>query len=288
MTGDCLLPLRQNIVYWLEREGTHIDMENPLKAALARGETRIGTWLSLCSPLAARYLARTGFPWLNVDLEHSPANWETAALMFAQIADAGAVPLARIPSNSHENIKRVLDNGAMGIVVPMVKTAEEAEAAVAATRYHPGGDRSVGGSLHSFNFGVSPAEYFAEASEQIFVAVQTEHITSVENAEAICSVPGVDAIFVGPNDLLQSMGKTPAMESDDPTFVDALNHLRVTAEKHGVAPGLHTLTTEQVKRRAKEGWRFLALGSDVSLMVGAARAKLQELGIGGGREGARY
>lgn len=263
-------------------------MENPLKAALRRGETQVGTWLSLCSPLAARFLARTGFPWLTVDVEHSPVNWETAALMFAQIADAGAVPLVRVPSNTHENIKRALDNGAMGIVVPMVKTAEEAEAAVAATRYPPAGDRSVGGSLHCLNFRVSPPEYYAHASDHIFVAVQTEHITAVENADAICSVSGLDAIFVGPNDLLQSMGKTPAMESDDPEFVDALRHLRETAVKHGVSPGMHTLTTEQIQRRSQEGWRFLALGSDAALMLGAAKEKLGELGIERRGEGARY
>jgi len=263
-------------------------MENPLKAALLRGEPRIGTWLTLASPFVARFLSRTGFHWITVDIEHSPVNWETAALMFAQIADAGCVPLARVPSNTHENIKRVLDNGAMGIVVPMVNTAEEAAAAVAATRYCPRGDRSVGGSLHCLNYKVDAASYYAGASDHIFVAVQTEHVDAVENAEAICSVPGVDAIFVGPNDLLCSMGKTPAMESDAPEFVDALRHLRETATKHGVAAGIHTLTTEQVERRLAEGWRFLALGSDLSLLVGSAKKALRELGLGGDGGAARY
>lgn len=263
-------------------------MKNSLKAALKAGEAQVGSWLTLCSPFSARFMARAGFKWLTVDIEHTPINWETAAWMFATIADAGCVPLARIPSNSHENIKRVLDNGAYGIVVPMVKTAEEAAAAVAATRYHPVGSRSVGGSLHCLNFGVSPAEYYAEASSEIFVAVQTEHIDSVKNAEEICSVDGLDAIFVGPNDLLQSMGKTPAMEVDDPEFIDALRHLRQTAARHGVAPGIHTVTPEQVRRRLSEGWRFLALGSDLSLLINGAKNALREAGLEGGSEGARY
>lgn len=261
---------------------------NQLKAALARGETQIGTWLSLASPFAARYLARLPFPWITVDVEHSPVNWESAALMFGAVADGGGVPLARVPSNSHENIKRALDNGAFGIVVPMVNTREEAEAAVAATRYHPEGNRSVGGTLHAVNFGGSPAEYYARANREIFVAVQTEHVRSVENAEAICSVKGLDAIFVGPNDLLQSMGKTPAMESPDREFVDALRHLRETAVKHGVAPGIHVATVEQAKRRAAEGWRFIALGSDLAFLLGAAGAAARELGLGESRETARY
>jgi 4-hydroxy-2-oxoheptanedioate aldolase len=118
--------------------------------------------------------------------------------------------------------------------------------------------------------------------------VQTEHVTAVENAEAICSVPGVDAIFVGPNDLLQSMGKTPAIESSDSEFVSALRHLRECAVRHGVAPGLHTLTVEQAKRRREEGWRFIALGSDLQLLMSAANAAVKDLGLGSGPSAARY
>jgi 4-hydroxy-2-oxoheptanedioate aldolase len=263
-------------------------MKNPLKAALKAGEAQVGSWLGLSSPFATRYLSQVGFKWLTVDIEHSSVNWETAAQMFWTIAQAGCVPLARVPSNSHENIKRVLDNGAMGIVVPMVKTAEEAKRAVEATRYHPKGDRSVGGGLHNLNFGVTAAEYFAHASDEIFVAVQTEHVDSVENAEEICSVDGVDAIFVGPNDLLQSMGKTPGMESPDPEFVDAMNHLRETATKHGVAPGLHTLTAEQCSRRLGEGWKFIALASDVAFMMNGAKSTLKDVGIESDGSGVRY
>lgn len=261
---------------------------NTVKAALKRGESQVGTWLTLGSPFATRYIARLGFPWLTVDVEHSPVNWETAALMFGTIADSGCVPLARVPSGSHENIKRALDNGAFGIVVPMVNTRAEAEAVVAATRYSPIGNRSVGGSLHCLGYDMSPAEYYARANDETLVVLQTEHIRSVENADAICSVPGVDAIFVGPNDLLQSMGKTPAMESNDPDYVAAIRHLRDTAIRHGVAPGMHTFTTEAVRRRLAEGWRFLAIGSDLSFLLGAAQAARTELGAGSAKEAARY
>ncbi len=261
---------------------------NQVKAALARGESQVGTWLSTCSPIVARFMARSGFPWLTVDIEHSPVNWETAALMFAQIADAGCTPLARVPCNSHDHIKRVLDNGAQGIVVPMVNSREEAEHAVAATRYHPHGNRSVGGSLHCLNYGAAPADYYARASEEIFVAVQTEHVKAVENADEICSTPGVDAIFIGPNDLLQSMGRTPAMESDSQEFCDALETLRTAAERHGVAPGLHTGSVEAVQRRVAEGWRFIALGSDLFFLNRGAKAAVNELGLAADSETARY
>src|SRR5580658_7633198 len=126
---------------------------NPVKAALAEGRAQVGTWLSLASPIAARYMARTGFHWLTLDIEHSPVNWETASLIFGSIADAGGVPLARVPFTSLENVKRCLDAGAFGIVFPMCNSVEEAELAVASCKYPPEGRRSVGGGLHSLNFG---------------------------------------------------------------------------------------------------------------------------------------
>src|SRR5208282_4607111 len=118
---------------------------NPVKRALKAGQPSVGTWLSLGSIAAARFMARAGFSWLTVDIEHSLVDWETATHMFASIAEAGCVPLARVPSNRHDHIKRVLDNGAMGVVVPMVNSRKEAEEAVAACLYPPVGNRSVGG-----------------------------------------------------------------------------------------------------------------------------------------------
>src|SRR2546429_6246151 len=131
---------------------------NPVKRALREGKIAVGTWLSLGSITAARFMAHAGFAWLTVDIEHSLVDWETATHMFATIADAGCIALARVPSNRHDHIKRVLDNGAHGVVVPMVNSREEAEAAVTAMMYPPVGNRSVGGSDHAFNFGATSVE----------------------------------------------------------------------------------------------------------------------------------
>jgi 4-hydroxy-2-oxoheptanedioate aldolase len=262
---------------------------NTVKAALRAGQTQIGTWLSLPSPLAARYMARTGFHWLNLDMEHSPVDWETAAVIFGSIADAGGIPLVRVPINSYENVKRALDSGAYGLVFPMCNSAEEAEAAVAACRYPPQGRRSVGGGLHAINFGCSAAEYYRRANDEILVMVQIEHVKGVENCEAICKVEGVDGVFVGPNDLLASMHKTPAMETDDPQFVEALRHIRTTAERCGVAPGLHVADAEAARRRAAEGWRFIAISSELGFMQRAAQETVKEaIGATIGEGAARY
>ena len=150
-------------------------------------------------------MARAGFAWLTTDIEHSLVDWETATHMFASIADAGCTALRRVPANRHDHIKRILDNGAHGVVVPMVNSRQEAEDAVAAMLYPPVGTRSVGGSVHALNFDTSASDYYAHFNEEVLIVLQCEHIRSVENADAIFSVPGIDAIFVGPNDLGASM-----------------------------------------------------------------------------------
>src|SRR6478736_6599212 len=178
---------------------------NTVKQALRAGRPSVGTWLSLGSITASRFMARAGFNWLTVDMEHSLVDWETATHMFASIADAGCTALARVPANRHDHIKRVLDNGAHGVVVPMVNSRAEAEHAVAACLYPPDGNRSVGGSVHALNFQTSANDYYAHANDELLVVLQCEHIKAVEDADAIFSVPGIDAVFVGPNDLAASM-----------------------------------------------------------------------------------
>jgi 4-hydroxy-2-oxoheptanedioate aldolase len=262
---------------------------NPVKRALKAGQPSVGTWLSLGNIPAARFLARAGFHWLTVDLEHSMVGLETATWMFGSIADAGCVALARVPANRHDHIKRVLDNGAHGIVVPMVNSRAEAEAAVAATRYPPLGNRSVGGSLPPLNFGTTAPDYFAHANEELLVVLQCEHITAVESADAIFSVPGIDAIFVGPNDLAASMrgpdGKPPSGEAT----AEAMRHVLATCKKHGVAPGVHCMSAEEARGRIDEGWQFLAIGSELRMMLDGASAVLKQLGAGWQRgEMAKY
>ena len=240
---------------------------NPVKKALHSGQPSIGTWLSLGSITAARFLARTGFAWLTVDLEHSLVDWETATHMFASIADAGCIALARVPSNRHDHIKRVLDNGGQGVVVPMVNSRDEALAAVAACKYPPVGNRSVGGSVHALNYAATPNEYYARANDEILVVLQCEHIKSVEDADAIFSVPGIDAIFVGPNDLAASMrskdGKPPGGEETQRAY----QHILATCKKHKVAAGFHCTSPEEVLHRIEEGWQFLAIGSELKMML---------------------
>jgi 4-hydroxy-2-oxoheptanedioate aldolase len=246
---------------------------NQVKAGLKKGLPQVGTWLSMASPLAARFLARTQFDWLTVDMEHAPYSWETAAEIFASVADAGKTPLVRVPVGAHDQIKRALDFGAFGIVVPMVLTEEQARAAVSAMKYPPTGNRSVGGSIHSLNYDADPATYYERANDEILVILQCEHIETVRNADRIFSVPGVDVIFVGPNDLWASMRSKIDEPVDLHRFEEKLTTIRKTCKKYGISAGIHTFSPAEAERRLEQGWTFVAVGSDLSLMLdGAARA----------------
>jgi len=262
--------------------------KNPVKAALKAGQPQVGTWLSLGSVFAARLMARIGFPWLTVDLEHSPIGWTDAGLLFGAIADAGCVPLARVPRGDHDHIKRVLDAGAHGIVVPMVNTVEEARAAIAAAKYPPVGNRSIGGALHAINFDASAADYFRHANDEILVVLQTESPEGVANAEAIYSLPGVDAIFVGPNDLTFQMRGPDGVDPSKDELEKMLQRVLAAGKKVGTPVGLHVQTTEAVKQRIAEGWQFIALGSELRMMVGEAQRLAGALDLKRSADLARY
>lgn len=262
---------------------------NPVKRALAAGEASVGTWLSAGDLFLTRLLARVGFPWLTVDLEHSPFDWSHAAILFGAIADAGCVPLARVPKGKHDYIKRVLDAGAMGIVVPMINTVEEARTAIAAAKYPPVGNRSIGGGLHMLNFGAEAGDYFAKANDEILVVLQTESPEGVENADEIYSLAGIDAIFVGPNDLKCQMRNLDGSEPTEAEFETMLSRVLEVGRRVGVPVGMHTSSPQVAKQRIDEGWQFVAIGSDVKMLVEKAQQWVGDMGLGDGNADlARY
>ena len=228
-------------------------------------------------------------PWLTVDLEHSPFDWSHGATLFGAIADAGCVPLARVPKGSHDYIKRVLDAGAMGIIVPMVNTVEEARVAIAAAKYPPAGNRSIGGGLHMLNFAADAGDYFAKANDEILVVLQTESPQGVANADEIYSLPGIDAIFVGPNDLKCQMRNSDGSEPTRDEFEAMLSQVLAAGRRAGVPVGLHTPSPEKAQQRIEQGWQLVAIGSDVKMLVEKAQQWVGEMGLSDGdADLARY
>ena len=262
---------------------------NPAKEKLRRGEPVFGTWLSMGDLYATRILARLGFDWLTLDMEHSAIDWGQATTIFAAVADAGCVPLARVPEGNHHYIKRVLDAGAWGIVVPMVNTVEQARTIIAAAKYPPVGNRSVGGGMHSMNFSATAGDYYEQANDQILVILQTESPEGVENAQEIYSLPGCDAIFVGPNDLRFQMRASDGSFPTQDEHEAMIQQVIAVGKETGTPTGIHAMDAEDAHRRAEQGMQFLAIGSDLRFMtLGAQEALAVVRPEQGAEDVARY
>jgi 4-hydroxy-2-oxoheptanedioate aldolase len=241
---------------------------NPVTDKLRSGKPSVGTWLSLCSPVAAESMAHVGWDWLVVDVEHSPVGFDTMVNCFRAIQLGGAAPMARVPWNDTIWIQRTLDAGALGLVVPMVNSAEDARQVVSNMKYATRGQRSFGGSR------VAPyleSDYRTWADEHLAVIVMIETIQAVEQAEAILGVDGVVGCFIGPNDLALSMGLRPQDIGPGTEHESAMMAVLAAAKKTGKAAGKHCFSASEVTMRIGQGFQYLALVSDAAFMTKAAQ-----------------
>ncbi|HET8630379.1 MAG TPA: aldolase/citrate lyase family protein [Thermomicrobiales bacterium] len=245
-----------------------------VKRALREGRPTVGTWLSYPSPPMVEAMAHVGFDWLTLDMEHNAMSIETAAHCMAMMRGTPTAPLARLPNGTHENIKRVLDAGAWGVVCPMVNTPEQAEIIARAAKHPPEGNRSFGGGRYNASWGAVGGEYRENINNEVVVVIMMESPEGVNNLEKIFQVGGIDACFVGPNDLLGNMGEKPSMWSDSKQFRDALDHLLEMGRKYGVAPGIHCADAAAVSARIAEGFQFLALASEARFMLHEATTEM--------------
>ena len=240
---------------------------NPVVDKLRSGQPSVGAWLSLCSPVAAEAMAHIGWDWLVVDAEHSHVGFDTMVNCFRAIQLGGAVPMARVPWNDTVWIQRTLDAGALGLVVPMVNTAEDAKGVVSNMKYATKGQRSYGGSrVASYIDG----DYRTWTDENLAVVVMIETVQAVENAEAILAVEGVVGCFIGPSDLALSLGGTLGDQGPGTEHEAAMMEVLAAAKKTGKAAGKHCRSGAEVTLRIGQGFQFLALSSDAGLMRKAA------------------
>ncbi|MFN3285198.1 MAG: HpcH/HpaI aldolase family protein [bacterium] len=259
-------------------------MRNLVKHRLQEGGVAVGYWLTLPSPSVAEILGALPLDWLLVDLEHSPIGWETLEDMLRALRGTPVVPLVRVPSGEAPVLKRALDRGPWGVVVPLVGSAEEARRVVAACRYPPDGIRGVAGTRAS-GYGTTLPEYFSTWNREVLIACQVETLQAVESVDEIAAVDGVDVLFVGPNDLSANLQRWRDLESED--FRRAVDRVLAAARRHGKAAGVMCTGPEDALARVDQGFRFIALGSDARLLSAAAaratdtfRAGLRARGVG--------
>ncbi len=240
------------------------------------GRLSIGSWITLGHPAIAEIMATAGFDWLAVDLEHSAINIGQAEELIRTIDLKGTPALVRLSSNNAEQIKRVMDSGAQGVIVPMVKSSAEAVAAVEATKYPPVGTRSVG-LARAQGYGTRFAEYFQWQQENSVVIVQIEHILAVNNLEDILSVEGVDGYIVGPYDLSGSLGDPGNFASEE--FLSAMDEIRRVSKRLGVPGGVHIVEPDPKSLREciEEGNKFIAYSVDTRILDIGCRAGLNQV-----------
>ncbi len=236
----------------------------------------IGSWVTLGHPAVAEIMASAGFDWLAVDLEHSTITIREAEELIRIIELKGISPLVRLSSNNAEQIKRVMDSGAHGVIVPMVNSPEEAKLAVSAVKYPPEGNRSIG-LARAQGYGARFAEYFNWQKHNSLVVVQIEHIDAVSNLESILSVEGVDAYIVGPYDLSGSLGIPGNFSA--PEFLEAMNQIRDVSRRLRVPGGVHIVEPDplQLRRCIEEGNQFIAYGVDIRILDTVCRQGIENI-----------
>jgi 4-hydroxy-2-oxoheptanedioate aldolase len=242
-----------------------------LRTRLAAGQATLGTFVGAASPVTAEACAAAGADWLVLDLEHGSGGEEQVRHVVPAAGAYGVPTVVRVESAARIRIGRVLDLGAAGVMLPRLDTAAEVAEAVRHLRYPPAGDRGVATYNRACRFGLDPGA-LARAGDEVLGVVQVESASAVEQADQIAAIDGVDVLFVGPQDLSHSLGVPFQLQS--PTYLAALHRVRDAAERHGKACGLLVGDGAAAAARQAEGWRFVAIGSDATLLAAAVAAEL--------------
>ena len=249
--------------------------ENPVKKALKEGKVVIGATVTAANPDVAATLAGAGFDFLWIEMEHSPLTLETVRSMILATRGLKAMPFTRVPVNEPWMAKRVLDVGSLGVVFPFTSTRELAEQAVKSCKYPPQGIRGFGAAMAASRWGMSGGDYAKFATEHVLVVVIIEQKQAIDNIEQIASVPGVDVLFIGVNDLSFSLGV--GGKTNDPIVEEAVNKVLAAGKKYNVPVGYPAGNPVEINKRITQGFRFFQASSDLGMMAAGARDLLSKI-----------
>ena len=246
--------------------------ENRAKRLLKEGRKTAGAWAQILSPISTEILSRAGFDWVIIDMEHGPNDIPSLLTQIQTMRGSKAVPIVRAPWNDFVILKRILDVGAYGVVIPYVNTREEAEAAVRACKYPPEGIRGIAGSTRAAGFNQNSMNYFSKANEEILIITQVETDVAVKNIDEILTVQGIDGVFIGPMDLATNMGHIYNPASPDvQEAIAAVEEKVLSSDKF-----LATISGswEQAKNLYDRGYQMVTLMSDGVGLAGLASEKM--------------
>jgi 2-keto-3-deoxy-L-rhamnonate aldolase RhmA len=248
-------------------------LKNPLKEKLKKGEAVIGTFIEIGHPDVAEWLSRVGFDWLLLDSEHAPAGYETLQRMMQAMNGSNCVPIVRPQWNDPVVIKRVLDMGAYGVLIPWVNTRKEAENAVSYCKYPPDGIRGFGPR----RAGMFDPDYFKTANDELLISIQIETQEALDNLDEILSVPGVDACYIGPWDLSVSLGFGVPPDWEAPRYQAAFDRVLEISAKHNKPAGMFCIS-DTIEWAQEKGFTFNTIEADDHFLLKGARMALEKAG----------
>ncbi len=258
--------------------------KNVVKTSLRAGRTVLGTWVTIPDERVVRILAEIGFDWITIDMEHTALDWSQVDRLVGSAIDAGITPLVRVPMGDSVHIKRALDLGTFGLVIPMVESAEQARQIIAASLYPPQGSRSAAAANHYRRFQATLEEYLAAANEEIMIVLQIESPAGVEQAAEIAGVPGCDALLLGPLDLACRLCKPTERLTDvkKEVFEAAVQKVIEAGRQRHCPTGFHARTVEEAQYWAAQGMQLLAVSNDLGFLTSQASDVIRRLksGIG--------
>jgi 4-hydroxy-2-oxoheptanedioate aldolase len=257
---------------------------NRLREIWKKGEAVVNGWLSIPAAFSAEVMAHQGFDSLTIDMQHGVVDYQVAVTMLQSISTTNVVPLARVPWNDPARIMKILDAGAYGIICPMINTRKEAEALVAAARYYPAGYRSWGPVRASIYAGTDYSP--TKANDEIVVMPMIETAEAVKNIDDILSVPGIDAVYVGPADLSLTLNCTPKLDQTEAPVVEALQVIAAACKRHSVAAGIHCGVSSYALKMIAGGYQFVTLASESRMMAAKAAeevAAVRKSGVTAGK-----
>ncbi len=236
----------------------------------------MGTWITLAHPAIAEIFSNAGFDWLTIDMEHSVIDLFDAENLIRTANLSGSIPLVRLPSNDEVIIKRILDAGSAGIIIPQINSEDDLVRAIKATKYAPDGIRGAG-LARAQSYGEDFDGYKLIVDNDMLIIAQIEDKKALENLDSILSVPQLDAIIIGPYDLSASMGK--AGQLDDKEVAKAIDKIVQKSIDQGVSCGIHIIepNTDELNSRIKEGFNFIAYSLDIRMLSHNAKEALDQL-----------
>jgi 4-hydroxy-2-oxoheptanedioate aldolase len=248
--------------------------ENKLRTIWEQGGCVVTGWLTVPSSFCAEVMAHTGWDSLCVDVQHGMVDFQTALAMMQGISTTSVTPIVRVPWNEPGIIMKCLDAGAMGVICPMINTRAEAERLIGACRYPPVGFRSCGPTRAALYGG---SDYQAKANETIAIFAMIETAEALANVDDIVTTPGLDAVFIGPNDLAISLGVSNSLDPTESKVVVAIDKILAACKRHGVKAGIHTDSGANAKVMIAKGFDFVSILSDARILQQAATALVTDV-----------